>query len=112
MRPYIIYNNGVSETHKSSRASIGGQRLENKEFETKEFQLSKGDTIYMFTDGYADQFGGPSGKKLKMNRMQSILDDINDRSMDEQHRVIKEYFDLWKGPMLQVDDILMIGVRI
>ncbi len=112
MRPYVIYQNGVPTTYKCSRSSIGGQRVENKVFDMTEIQLSVGDIIYMFTDGYADQFGGPSGKKFKMNRLQSILDDIHARDMDEQLRVIKENFDLWKGALNQVDDVLMIGVKI
>ena len=112
MRPYIIYHEGVPTTYKSSRSSIGGQNLENKVFETTEVQLSKGDIIYMFTDGYTDQFGGPSGKKLKMTRLQNILNDIHNRDMDEQYRVIRDNFDLWKGSDKQVDDVLMIGVRI
>jgi len=112
MRPYVIYQEGTPTTYKSSRSSIGGQCVENKVFTTHEIQLAKGDTIYMFTDGYTDQFGGPSGKKLKMNRLQNILDDIHTRSMEEQYRVIKENFDLWKGHNPQVDDVLMIGVKI
>jgi len=112
MRPFIIYHEGVPTVYKGSRASIGGQYLENKVFTTEKIQLAKGDTIYMFTDGYADQFGGPSGKKLKMNRMQNILDDIHKRDMDEQYRVMKQNFDLWKGTTPQIDDVLMIGVKI
>ena len=112
MRPYIIYHDGVPVTYKSSRSSIGGQRVENKVFETNKIQLSKGDTIYMFTDGYTDQFGGPSGKKLKMNRLQNIIHDIHTRNMDEQLRVVKENFDLWKGSDNQIDDVLVIGVKI
>ena len=112
MRPYIIYQDRKPTTYKSSRSSIGGQYTGNKVFSTHEIQLSKGDVIYMFTDGYTDQFGGPSGKKLKMNRLQNILDDIHERDMEEQYRVLKENFDLWKGHNPQVDDVLMIGVKI
>jgi len=112
MRPFIIYREGASTVYKGSRASIGGQYLENKVFKTEHIQLARNDTIYMFTDGYADQFGGPSGKKLKMNRLQNIFDDINNRDMDEQFRVIKQNFDLWKGSAPQIDDVLMIGVKI
>ncbi len=112
MRPFIVYHKGVPTTYKCNRSSIGGQRIENKVFDTTELQLSPGDTIYMFTDGYTDQFGGPSGKKFKMNRLQSILDDVNKRDIEEQHRVIKENFDLWKGALSQVDDVLLIGVRV
>jgi hypothetical protein len=53
-----------------------------------------------------------SGKKLKMSRLQNILYDIQNRDMNEQHRVIKENFDLWRGNDKQVDDVLMIGVKI
>jgi len=112
MRPVIVYKHGIPTTYKSNRSSIGGQPLENKIFETIELQLSKGDTIYMFTDGYTDQFGGPTGKKFKMNRLQTILNDVYKRNMKEQHRAIKEHFDLWKGNANQVDDVLMIGIRL
>ncbi len=112
MRPFIIYHDGEPTVYKSSRASIGGQATKGKVFEVNEIQLSSGDEIYMFTDGYADQFGGPSGKKFKMNRLQSILDDVHTRDMEEQHRVIKENFDLWKGSLSQIDDVLMIGIRL
>jgi len=112
MRPYIIYHEGKLMTCRGSRSSIGGKHLDDKIFEMNEIQLSKGDAIYMFSDGYTDQFGGPSGKKFKINRLQNILEDIIDRDMDEQHRVLWENFDLWKGKNLQIDDVLMIGVRI
>ena len=112
MRPFMIYQNGVCNIYKGSRASIGGQFLENKVFETKEIQLSKGDVIYMFTDGYPDQFGGPAGKRMKMNRLQNIINDVCARNMKEQHRVIKENFDLWKGKNEQLDDVLMVGVML
>ncbi len=112
MRPFIIYQNGVPTAYKCSRSSIGGQPVKNKVFDTTEVQLSVGDTIYMFTDGYTDQFGGPSGKKFKMNRLQNILDDIHTRDMEEQHRVVKANFDLWKGSLDQVDDVLLIGVKL
>ncbi len=112
MRPFVVYHDGVPTMYKYSRSSIGAQPGKNKAFEMTEVKLSVGDTIYMFTDGYTDQFGGPSGKKFKMNRLQSVLDDIQTRDMDEQYRVIKENFDLWKGKMDQVDDVLVIGVRL
>jgi len=112
MRPVIVYQNGIPTIYKSNRSSIGGQQIENKFFETNELKLSKGDTIYMFTDGYTDQFGGPIGKKFKMNRLQTIINDVYKRNMNEQHHAIKEHFDLWRGSVNQVDDVLMIGVRL
>ena len=68
--------------------------------------------IYLFTDGYADQFGGPMGKKMKISRLQNILNDIHNRDMEEQQRVMQENFDLWKGATEQIDDVLVVGVRI
>ena len=115
MRPYIIYKDGVRTVYKGSRASIGGLHYhdsDTKVFEINEIQLSKGDTIYMYTDGYADQFGGPQGKKMKTSRLQNILNDVQSRDMEEQRRVLQENFELWKGDQDQVDDVLMIGVRI
>ena len=112
MRPYIVYQNGKPCFYTYNRLSIGGQHIENKVFETSEIQLSKGDSIYMFTDGYTDQFGGPSGKKFKLNRLQNIISDVYERDMTEQLRVVKENFNLWKGDDNQIDDVLLIGVKI
>ena len=113
MRPYIVFHKGTPTVYKGSLSSIGGQQsIENKVFETVELQLSKNDTIYMFSDGYADQFGGPSGKRMKMSRVQNIINDVYNRDMNEQYRVIKENFNLWKGENEQIDDVLMMGVRI
>jgi ligand-binding sensor domain-containing protein/serine phosphatase RsbU (regulator of sigma subunit) len=112
MRPFVIYRNGVKEVYKGAHCAIGGHILNNKNFELIELDLAKGDSIYMFSDGYPDQFGGPAGKKFKMNRLLSILDDIQGRDMSEQHRVLLENFDLWKGTVEQVDDVLMIGIKL
>ena len=112
MRTYVIYRGDEATVYKGSRSSIGGHATDGKVFETREFQLEKGDTIYMFTDGYADQFGGPAGKKLNLKRLQNILADIHSREMNEQLRVVRENFLLWKGDMEQTDDVLMIGVKL
>ena len=115
MRPYIVYQGGNRTIYKGSRASIGGLHYtdsETKVFDLNEIQLAKGDTLYMYSDGYADQFGGPDGKKMKTNRLYNILNDIQNRDMNEQHRVLQENFYLWKGDTEQVDDVLMIGVKI
>ena len=113
MRPFVIYKDDNRSVYKGSRASIGGHTFsEEKVFDINEIQLAKGDIIYMFTDGYADQFGGPDGKKMKTSRLHNILNDIHNRDMDEQRRVLQENFDLWKGDNEQIDDVLIIGVKI
>lgn len=112
MRPFIVYQNGEQLYFKGSRSSIGGQMKEEKVFEDVELQLTKGDLIYMFSDGYPDQFGGPLGKKFKMVRLKNLLKDIHEKPMEEQYNYVKSNFDLWKGDLDQVDDILFMGIKI
>ena len=66
----------------------------------------------MFTDGYTDQFGGPLSKKFKMVRLKNLLRDINKKTMDEQYKYIKNNFLLWQDCLEQVDDVLIMGIRI
>ena len=113
MRPMIIYRNGEEFFVKGSRNSVGGhyEREENL-FEDEGLQLSKGDIIYMFSDGYSDQFGGPMGKKFKMVRLKNLLQDIHQKPMEEQFTHVKSTFDLWKENYEQVDDVLFMGIKI
>jgi serine phosphatase RsbU (regulator of sigma subunit) len=114
MRPIILFHNGEQIYVKGSRHSVGGRYEEDSEekvFHDEEFMLSKGDLLYMFSDGYPDQFGGPLGKKFKMVRLKNLLRDIHDKSMEEQHNYIKNNLNLWKEELEQVDDILFIGIR-
>ena len=115
MRPVIIYSGEEQIYVKGSRSSIGGQLDEDrqeKEFIDQEYQLKRGDIIYMFSDGYPDQFGGPLGRKFKMVRLKNLLRDIHDKPMDEQYNYIKSNFFLWKEDLEQVDDVLFMGIRI
>ncbi len=115
MRPVIIYSGEEQIYVKGSRSSIGGQLDEerlDKEFIDQEFQLKKGDIIYMFSDGYPDQFGGPLGRKFKMVRLKNLLRDIHDKSMDEQYNYVKSNFYLWKEDLEQVDDVLFMGIKL
>jgi serine phosphatase RsbU (regulator of sigma subunit) len=75
-------------------------------------QLSKGDAVYLFSDGYADQFGGVKGKKFKYNKLKELLLSVHNKSTYEQHKIISETFDKWKGSLEQVDDVVVIGVVI
>ncbi len=112
MRPFIVYQNGEQLYFKGSRNSIGGQIREDKVFEDVELQLTKGDLIYMFSDGYPDQFGGPMGKKFKMVRLRNLLKDIHQKPMEEQYNYIRSNFELWKDELEQVDDVLFMGIKI
>ncbi len=106
---YLIRDGTLTET-KGNRFSIG-RTVDGrvKEFTNHEFKVQKGDTIYLFSDGYADQFGGESGKKFKYKPMKELLLNIRDKSMDEQRSILDHTIEAWKGRFEQVDDILVIG---
>jgi len=81
-------------------------------FKTHHVKLQKGDVLYLFTDGYADQFGGPKGKKFKYRQLIDKLKEINGNSMADQQKMLNQEFEMWKGDLDQVDDILILGVRL
>lgn len=83
-----------------------------KPFTTHEFELSKGDTLYIFSDGYKDQFGGEKGKKFKTTNFKKMLLDIQSKNMAQQKEIITQVFNDWKGSLEQIDDVCIIGVRI
>ena len=113
MRPMIIYRNGEEIFIQGSRSSIGGHYdREDNVFIDEGLQLTKGDIIYMFSDGYSDQFGGPMGKKFKMVRLKNLLHDIHSRPMEEQYNHVCSTFNLWKENYSQVDDVLFMGIKI
>jgi serine phosphatase RsbU (regulator of sigma subunit) len=83
-----------------------------KEFTNHDITIEKGDLFYFFSDGYEDQFGGPEGKKFKGKRFRELLVEISSRPMKEQKEIIESTFVKWKGIQDQVDDIVVLGVRI
>lgn len=112
MRPLILFKAGKLQYVNGNRASIGGDPKAEKQFENTGFQLEKGDVIYMFSDGFTDQFGGPRGKKFKIDRTKNMLADVCDKSLEEQQEHINKSFKDWKGKLPQVDDVLFMGVKI
>ena len=81
-------------------------------FTQKEFGLQKGDKIFAFTDGFADQFGGPKGKKFKYSKLKELFLENADKEMNFQSQIINLKFNEWKGDLEQVDDVCIIGIRI
>ena len=81
-------------------------------FTNHEIDLLKGDAIYIFSDGYADQFGGPNHKKFMYKPFRNLLLGMQDKPMHEQKEILTEKFTEWKGNTTQIDDILVIGVKI
>lgn len=108
---YLIKNNELTEL-KPTKYAIGGFTKYNQEFEEIEIQLEKGDMIVMTTDGYADQFGGESGKKLMTKKLKALLLEIASLNCNEQYEKIRKAFNEWKGEFDQVDDVCIIGITI
>lgn len=82
-----------------------------KPFNTHTIYLSAGDLIYLFTDGYADQFGGPSGKKFKYKQLTGILLSVSHLPMQQQYEALNNAFESWKGSLEQVDDVSLVGIK-
>ena len=108
---YYVRNNELTET-KANKVAIGGHmQEEEKNFSNHVFELQKGDTIYLSSDGFADQFS-PADKKLMTKRFKEILLSIQHLSMPEQEQYLAQYIDEWRGSMEQTDDVLVVGVRV
>ena len=79
---------------------------------THTLKLNTGDCFYLYTDGYADQFGGPKGKKFKYNQLENLLLSISAESLNVQKQKLENAFEKWRGNLEQVDDVCVIGVRV
>lgn len=111
-RPLWRIRNNDIEIIVPDKVPIGGIQIERTEpFKNYVLSYEKNDTFYIFTDGYADQFGGEFGKKLLSKNLKNILLTIQELSMAEQEIYLKKYFEKWKGKQEQVDDVLIIGIR-
>jgi len=108
---YLIRDNKLEQI-KGDRMPIGIYVHEKESFTNHIIKLQENDIIYLFTDGYADQFGGPNGKKFRNSAFKNLLTAIHDKSMKEQKEILEKTFYEWKGNREQIDDILIIGIRI
>lgn len=108
---WIVRNNSVMEI-KPDKMPVGKHDKDQQIFTLHEIPLEKNDMIYTFTDGYADQFGGPKGKKFKYKPLEDFLLSISQLSLPEQQILLDKQFREWKGNLEQVDDVLVIGIRI
>jgi serine phosphatase RsbU (regulator of sigma subunit) len=109
---WIVRENECFEL-KADKHPVGvflGEEL--KSFTHNEFITQKGDVLYVFTDGYADQFGGPKGKKFKYKQFQQLLVANANKPMVEQKLILEKTMLDWQGNLEQIDDILVIGIRI
>ncbi|MBK9286081.1 MAG: SpoIIE family protein phosphatase [Sphingobacteriaceae bacterium] len=112
---WLVRNvNGKPELiqYKSDRMPVGKHMKDHIPFTEQEIALQKGDQIYAFTDGYCDQFGGPKQKKFNYKRLKEELLLIDDLHCNEKKEHLHQLFQRWKGDLEQVDDVLIIGVKV
>ena len=109
--PLWIIRDGEVIITKANKQPIGSFRS-SEPFTSHNFDLQKGDTIYIFSDGYADQFGGEKGKKFMAKALRELLLSIQEKSMIDQRLIVEEAFENWRGGVEQVDDVCLIGVRV
>ncbi|MBC7865505.1 MAG: SpoIIE family protein phosphatase [Bacteroidia bacterium] len=110
--PLWLVRDGVLTEYKPDKMPVGKYNDEIKPFTLQKIPLKKGDIVYTFTDGYADQFGGPKGKKFKYKQLENLIMEHHKKGMDEQKAIFDKAIEDWRGGLEQVDDILLIGMSI
>ncbi|MDP2385046.1 MAG: tetratricopeptide repeat protein [Bacteroidota bacterium] len=108
----VVVRNGEVMHLTGDKMPVGKSPRDTVSFTLNTLQLEKGDTLYMFTDGYPDQFGGTDGKKFKVKNVKQLLHQITAHPIEEQHKYLDDYFESWRGNLEQIDDVLMVGIRI
>ncbi len=110
-RPFWLIRDGKLTEIRATRSSLGGLSSNDQNFETHTIKVKKGDMVYLFTDGYADQFGGNNGRKMMIRRFRELLLKIAPFELRQQEERLKDYFNNWKGEKAQIDDILVAGIK-
>ncbi len=110
--PVVIYRNGEIIELKADKMPIGIHTRSDKPFSRKELKLEENDMLYAFSDGYPDQFGGPKGKKFMIKKFKALLGQVYRLQPSEQKAVLEKTLDEWMENTTQIDDILVMGVRV
>ena len=110
--PLWLIRNGEMQEYKPDKMPVGMYHSAVKPFSLQTISLQKGDIVYTFTDGFADQFGGEKGKKYKYKQLQEKLLQIKDLPLSDQKDILEKEFEKWRGNLEQVDDVLIIGLKI
>ena len=110
---YIIRNNGELEEYKGDKFPVGGgSAFKNKtNFNCTELVMNEGDTIFFFSDGFPDQFGGPKNRKFGPKRIKEIVVDTAGKPIEKIHHMLDSSLTEWQGEYSQTDDILLFGIR-
>ena len=111
--PLCLVRDGEMIQIKGNKMAIGGNfEDELPKFTNHEMDLKKGDVIYTFSDGYPDQFGGQDGRKFMVKKFRELLLEIHKNPIEEQEQILNDTLEKWRGKEEQVDDIIVIGVKI
>ncbi|MEO9533589.1 MAG: tetratricopeptide repeat protein [Crocinitomicaceae bacterium] len=110
--PLYLVHKGEMKEIKPDKQPVGYMPERSGRFTNHTLQLEKGDAIYIFSDGYADQFGGPKGKKFKYKQLRDLLFSIHKEPMLDQKEKLITVFNDWKGNLEQIDDVCIVGVRV
>lgn len=110
-RSLYLFRRGAMRVYTGNKTAIGGSTENSFSFKSHVIHILPGDVIYMFTDGYPDQFGGPKEKKFMIRRFKELLQAIHARPMDEQQSILNQTIQDWMGVKEQVDDILVVGIK-
>ncbi|MDQ3046539.1 MAG: SpoIIE family protein phosphatase [Bacteroidota bacterium] len=109
---FLIRNNELTEIKADSIAIGSYTDSQQQNYTNHVVELKHGDVLYIFSDGYTDQFGGPEGKKFKINQFKAMLLKIHLYPMEQQHELLEKSIEEWRGVLQQVDDILIVGIKI
>ncbi|MBI1288629.1 MAG: PAS domain S-box protein [Flavobacteriales bacterium] len=113
MNPVVIVGKQGVRVLKGSRYSLGAYiSSASKSFETHEVEFEKGDMLYLFSDGFQDQFGGPNDKRFMVKQLKELFEQIHQLPTEEQLDAVTRSFESWKGDNEQIDDVLVMGVRL
>lgn len=111
-RPLLLIRDKTLIEYKADKTAIAGFTSDDQEFSTTKISLEKNDSLFIFTDGYADQFGGDTGKKFMSKNLKDLLVSVSNLDCAEQRQKIDTAFNDWKKSYEQVDDVLVIGIKI
>lgn len=110
-RPLIVIRNGEIMRFRGDKFSIGGGAFRKKEFTEHQIQLETNDIVYLFSDGFPDQFGGERGKKLKIRPFLKVVSELHSKPLQEQEELLNSFLASWMDGYEQLDDISVIAVR-
>ena len=111
-RPMYLISDGELKVINGDRMPIGIYNEEEVSFTNKEVPFKENDLIYLFTDGYVDQIGGPHRKTFKSKQFKELLKEIHHKAMKEQRSILREEHAIWGSGQEQTDDVMILGVQL